>query len=217
MQADLGSAAVARGVTAPGPCATNRAASPTPHSASKPAPQPMTHASAKPMSARPSGALSRPRHRARRQVDLAPRADARRAGHRRDPHRRAARIRRRHGDRRRHARLRRERGARRATASGACTGWAPAACWSRRASSISAMPAPACGLRSGIAGAHAFATTFVGDASLSRRPMGRVLEPLREMGAEVDRPLRRPPAADRSAAPTRWRRSPIACRCPPRR
>jgi 3-phosphoshikimate 1-carboxyvinyltransferase len=37
----------------------------------------------------------------------------------------------------------------------------------------------------GIAGAHAFATTFVGDASLSRRPMGRVLEPLREMGAEV--------------------------------
>ena len=37
----------------------------------------------------------------------------------------------------------------------------------------------------GIAGAHAFATTFVGDASLSRRPMGRVLEPLRKMGAEV--------------------------------
>jgi 3-phosphoshikimate 1-carboxyvinyltransferase len=37
----------------------------------------------------------------------------------------------------------------------------------------------------GIAGAHAFATTFVGDASLSRRPMGRVLDPLREMGTEV--------------------------------
>ena len=37
----------------------------------------------------------------------------------------------------------------------------------------------------GIAGAHAFATTFTGDASLSRRPMGRVLEPLREMGAEA--------------------------------
>ena len=37
----------------------------------------------------------------------------------------------------------------------------------------------------GIAGAHAFATTFVGDASLSRRPMGRVLKPLRKMGAEV--------------------------------
>jgi 3-phosphoshikimate 1-carboxyvinyltransferase len=37
----------------------------------------------------------------------------------------------------------------------------------------------------GMAGAHAFATTFVGDASLSRRPMGRVLDPLREMGADV--------------------------------
>jgi 3-phosphoshikimate 1-carboxyvinyltransferase len=37
----------------------------------------------------------------------------------------------------------------------------------------------------GIAAAHPFASTFVGDASLSRRPMGRVLDPLREMGADV--------------------------------
>ncbi len=37
----------------------------------------------------------------------------------------------------------------------------------------------------GIAGAHPFATTFVGDASLSGRPMGRVLEPLMDMGADV--------------------------------
>jgi 3-phosphoshikimate 1-carboxyvinyltransferase len=37
----------------------------------------------------------------------------------------------------------------------------------------------------GIAGAHPFATTFVGDPSLSKRPMGRVLDPLRKMGAEV--------------------------------
>ena len=37
----------------------------------------------------------------------------------------------------------------------------------------------------GVAGAHPFATTFVGDASLSGRPMGRVLEPLMDMGAEV--------------------------------
>jgi 3-phosphoshikimate 1-carboxyvinyltransferase len=37
----------------------------------------------------------------------------------------------------------------------------------------------------GIAGAHPFATTLTGDASLVRRPMGRVLEPLREMGTEV--------------------------------
>jgi 3-phosphoshikimate 1-carboxyvinyltransferase len=40
-------------------------------------------------------------------------------------------------------------------------------------------------LATGIVGAHPFATTLVGDSSLSRRPMGRVLEPLREMGAEV--------------------------------
>lgn len=37
----------------------------------------------------------------------------------------------------------------------------------------------------GVAGAHPFSTTFVGDPSLSRRPMGRVLDPLREMGADV--------------------------------
>ena len=37
----------------------------------------------------------------------------------------------------------------------------------------------------GVAGAHPFATTFVGDASLSGRPMGRVLDPLMDMGAEV--------------------------------
>ncbi|WP_316858739.1 3-phosphoshikimate 1-carboxyvinyltransferase [uncultured Cohaesibacter sp.] len=37
----------------------------------------------------------------------------------------------------------------------------------------------------GIAGAHAFSTTFMGDASLSGRPMARVLNPLREMGVEV--------------------------------
>ena len=37
----------------------------------------------------------------------------------------------------------------------------------------------------GIAGAFPFASTFVGDASLSGRPMGRVLEPLMDMGAEV--------------------------------
>jgi 3-phosphoshikimate 1-carboxyvinyltransferase len=37
----------------------------------------------------------------------------------------------------------------------------------------------------GIAGSCRFASTFVGDPSLSKRPMGRVLDPLRKMGAEV--------------------------------
>ncbi|GAB5378561.1 MAG: 3-phosphoshikimate 1-carboxyvinyltransferase [Acuticoccus sp.] len=40
-------------------------------------------------------------------------------------------------------------------------------------------------LTMGIAGGHPIATTFVGDASLSRRPMGRVLDPLRQMGVAV--------------------------------
>ena len=63
----------------------------------------------------------------------------------------------------------------------------------------------------GIAGAHAFATTFVGDASLSRRPMGRVLEPLREMGAEViARSGDRLPLTIRGAEPM----APIAYRVP---
>ncbi|PLW75905.1 3-phosphoshikimate 1-carboxyvinyltransferase [Cohaesibacter celericrescens] len=37
----------------------------------------------------------------------------------------------------------------------------------------------------GLAGAHAFSTTFMGDGSLSGRPMARVLNPLREMGTQV--------------------------------
>ncbi|RIY02648.1 3-phosphoshikimate 1-carboxyvinyltransferase [Aureimonas flava] len=40
-------------------------------------------------------------------------------------------------------------------------------------------------LTMGLAGPYDFTTTFVGDASLSRRPMGRVLDPLREMGVQV--------------------------------
>jgi 3-phosphoshikimate 1-carboxyvinyltransferase len=66
-------------------------------------------------------------------------------------------------------------------------------------------------LTMGIAGAHPFATTFVGDASLSRRPMGRVLEPLREMGAEViARSGDRLPLTIRGADPM----APIAYRVP---
>jgi len=40
-------------------------------------------------------------------------------------------------------------------------------------------------LTMGIFGTHDIAATFVGDASLSKRPMGRVLDPLREMGTTV--------------------------------
>ncbi|HEV7319825.1 MAG TPA: 3-phosphoshikimate 1-carboxyvinyltransferase [Ensifer sp.] len=42
-----------------------------------------------------------------------------------------------------------------------------------------------CRLVMGLAGVYDFETTFIGDASLSRRPMARVLDPLREMGVQV--------------------------------
>jgi 3-phosphoshikimate 1-carboxyvinyltransferase len=37
----------------------------------------------------------------------------------------------------------------------------------------------------GVAGSHNFATTFTGDASLVKRPMARVSEPLRRMGVQI--------------------------------
>ncbi|MFS2179549.1 3-phosphoshikimate 1-carboxyvinyltransferase [Rhizobium pisi] len=40
-------------------------------------------------------------------------------------------------------------------------------------------------LTMGLVGTYDFSSTFTGDASLSKRPMGRVLDPLREMGVQV--------------------------------
>lgn len=40
-------------------------------------------------------------------------------------------------------------------------------------------------LSMGLIGGHHVAATFIGDASLSARPMGRVLDPLRQMGVQV--------------------------------
>jgi 3-phosphoshikimate 1-carboxyvinyltransferase len=42
-----------------------------------------------------------------------------------------------------------------------------------------------CRLTMGLVGAYDFDSIFIGDASLSKRPMGRVLNPLREMGVQV--------------------------------
>lgn len=42
-----------------------------------------------------------------------------------------------------------------------------------------------CRLTMGLVGVYDFDSTFIGDASLSRRPMGRVLDPLRLMGVQV--------------------------------
>ncbi len=63
----------------------------------------------------------------------------------------------------------------------------------------------------GLAGAHAFSTTFMGDASLSGRPMARVLNPLREMGVQVlSRSGDRMPLTLRGADPA----TPITYRVP---
>jgi 3-phosphoshikimate 1-carboxyvinyltransferase len=73
-----------------------------------------------------------------------------------------------------------------------------------------------CRLTMGLVGVYDMETTFIGDASLSKRPMGRVLNPLREMGVQVESPQGdRMPA--RCAGRRRRRRSPTACRWPRRR
>ncbi len=56
---------------------------------------------------------------------------------------------------------------------------------------------------------------LVGDDSLSRRPMERVAEPLRRMGAEVETARR--PRADRRLRAACSRRSTTSCPCPRRR
>src|SRR6185436_9840790 len=48
-------------------------------------------------------------------------------------------------------------------------------------------------LLAGVLAGHPFSSTLIGDASLSRRPMGRVIAPLEEMGARVDAHGGRPP------------------------
>jgi 3-phosphoshikimate 1-carboxyvinyltransferase len=48
-------------------------------------------------------------------------------------------------------------------------------------------------LLSGVLAGHRFSATMVGDASLSRRPMRRVIEPLERMGARIDATDGRPP------------------------
>lgn len=48
-------------------------------------------------------------------------------------------------------------------------------------------------LLSGVVAAHSFRTVITGDASLQRRPMRRIIEPLTKMGAQIDAPDGRPP------------------------
>jgi len=55
----------------------------------------------------------------------------------------------------------------------------------------------------GIVASHAITATFTGDASLSKRPMGRVMEPLSQMGADfTPSPGGRLPLMERGLSPT---------------
>ena len=146
----------------------------------------------------PAGPLRGTLHAAARQVDLAPRRAARRDGRGRDPDRELPRLRR-HAPRRWTPSLR---SAPRSTSSGAAT--ARRRCRSTgvgpprrraRGRSTSATRARCCACCPGwLAGQPEGAWTLDGDESIRRRPVDRVAEPLRLMGAD-DRVPRRAPAA----------------------
>jgi 3-phosphoshikimate 1-carboxyvinyltransferase len=57
-------------------------------------------------------------------------------------------------------------------------------------------------LLSGVLAAHPFTSTLVGDASLMKRPMGRVIVPLELMGARVESHDKKPPLTVHGAALT---------------
>ena len=55
-------------------------------------------------------------------------------------------------------------------------------------------------LLSGVLAAHPFTSVLVGDASLTRRPMGRVIVPLELMGARIESDDKKPPLTIHGAA-----------------
>ena len=55
-------------------------------------------------------------------------------------------------------------------------------------------------LLSGILAAHPFTSVLIGDASLTKRPMGRVIVPLELMGARIESHDRKPPLTIHGAA-----------------
>ena len=58
-------------------------------------------------------------------------------------------------------------------------------------------------LMMGLLAGQAFDSTLIGDSSLMRRPMERVAQPLRAMGASIDTQAGRPPVIIHGGAPLR--------------
>ena len=138
-----------------------------------------------------------PRPRAGRQIDLPSRSDPGGADGRRNHHRRPAGRRGRPAYRRRHAGARRSCRAHRRAGLAHSRRRRRRVSPSRRARSISAIPARAAGWPLARWPAAPVTATFDGDASLRSRPMRRVLDPLEKMGARVARGRRwRTAAAD---------------------
>ena len=121
-----------------------------------------------------------------------------------------ARRRGRAGDRGGAARDGRRRSSARRTGAGWSTGSASAASASRRTCIDLGNSGTAARLLLGILATHPFTAFVTGDASLRRRPMGRVIEPLSRFGAQFRQPRGRPAAAGGDR-----RRRPGADRVPP--
>ena len=130
-------------------------------------------------------ALARALPAARRQVDLASRLHLRPADLRRDRDRGAARGRRRAAHRRGLRGARRGDRASRARPLADPRSRASARCSPPRETLDFGNAGTGSRLMMGVVGGHGITATFDGDASLRKRPMGRILDPLRLMGAEV--------------------------------
>ena len=132
---------------------------------------------------------------ARRQVDLAPRPDPRRAGGRRDPDFGPARGRGRPQYRQIHAGARRQgRAHRRFRLDGAAASASPASPQPEAPLDFG-NSGTGCRLVMGAVAGCPITAIFDGDASLRRRPMRRILDPLELMGAQVGVERRRRPSA----------------------
>ena len=170
-----------------------------------------------PMIARPLRPADRLDPRSGRQVDFAPGAAAGRLGGRRKPHRGAAGGRGRAGD-----------GGRGGARSGAEVQRDDDGVWRVfgrgvgglvEADRVLDMGNSGTGVRllMGLVASQPFLTFFSGDASLSRRPMMRVTEPLSRMGADNMGARAAAGCRWRCAAPRRRCRSSTRCRWPRRK
>ena len=142
-----------------------------------------------------SGPLKGARAAARRQIDLAPRLHLRPAEPRRDGDRGPARRRRRDAHRAKPARRSARASSGSARAAGASQGLGVGALLEPRDTLDFGNAGTGSRLMMGVVGGHGVTATFDGDASLRKRPMRRILDPLRADGRAGRSPRPRAAAA----------------------